>query len=180
MAGLFFGGNKMLNAKKIAVIGCSGGGKSTFSKQLAEITGIPLYNLDRIYWLPDATHLERPAFIKKQKEIMKTDCWIIDGNYGGTIQYRIRKSELIFFFDMPTEVCIEGVLKRDIKREDIACELEPDEELINDIKTYPERRRPKVLKLLKRYPDVEVITFKSHREVDGYLENLRRDYGLNV
>ena len=170
----------MFNYKKIAVIGCSGGGKTTFSKKLAEITGLPLYHLDNIYWQPDTSHLERRVFIKKQKEIMKTDSWIIDGNYGGTIQYRIRKSELVIFFDMPTEVCIEGVLKRDKKREDIACELEPNEELINYIKTYPSRRRPKVLKLLNRYPNVKVVTFNSHQEVDAYLENLRREYGLNI
>lgn len=170
----------MLNYNKIIVIGCSGGGKSTFSKQLAEITGLPLYNLDRIYWLPDATHLERSAFIKKQREIMKNSFWIIDGNYRGTIKYRIKKCELVYLFDMPPEVCLEGVLKRDKNREDIACVLEPDEELINDIKTFGEVARPKMLKLLNEHPDVKIITFKSHKEVNEYLENLRREYGLNV
>lgn len=170
----------MFNYKKVIVIGCSGGGKSTFSKQLAEITGLPLYNLDNIYWLPDTSHLERPVFIKKQKEIMKNDSWIIDGNYRGTVKYRIKNCELAYFFDMPPEVCIEGVLKRDRKREDIACELEPDEELINDIKTYSKVARPKVLSLFKKYPKVKVITFKNHKEVDKYLEELRREYGLNV
>lgn len=170
----------MFEYKKIIAIGCSGAGKSTFSKQLSEILGLPLYNLDRIYWLPDASHLERHEFIKRQKEIMKGDTWIIDGNYRKTIKYRIAKCELVFFFDMPVDVCIDGVLNRDIKREDIACELEPNEELINDIKTYPSRCRPKVLKLFDRYPNVEVVTFKSHKEVDSYLENLRRElYGLN-
>ena len=107
---------------------------------------------------------------------MKNEAWIIDGNYGGTIEHRIKNCELVYFFDMPTEVCIEGVLKRDKKREDIACELEPNEELINDIKTYPRRRRPKVLKLFKKYSNVEVITFTNHKEVDAYLDNLKRRY----
>lgn len=170
----------MLNYRKIIVIGCSGGGKSTFSKQLADITGLPLYNLDNIYWLPDASHLERPAFIKKQKQIMKGKSWIIDGNYRGTMKYRIKKCELAYFFDMPAEVCIDGVLKRDINRDDIACELEPNEELINDIKTYSKVARPKVLSLFEKYSKVKVITFKNHNEVDKYLEELRRDYGLDV
>ncbi|MCR5207828.1 MAG: adenylate kinase [Eubacterium sp.] len=169
-----------MDYKKIIVIGCSGAGKSTFSKQLAEITGLPLYNLDRVYWLPDTSHLERPDFIKKQKKIMRGDEWIIDGNYRKTIKYRIKECELCYFFDMPTEICIEGVLKRDKKREDIACELEPDEELINDIKAYPEIARPKALKLFEKYPEVRVITFKSHSEVNEYLDKLRRDYGFNV
>ena len=170
----------MLNYKKIIVIGCSGGGKSTFSKQLAEITGLPLYNLDNIYWLPDASHLERPVFIKRQKRIMKNEEWIIDGNYRGTIKHRIKKCELAYFFDMPSEICIEGVLKRDRKREDIACELEPNEELINDIKTYSKVARPKVLSLFEKNPRVKVITFKNHKEVDEYLNELRRQYGLDI
>ncbi len=166
----------MFDYKKIAVVGCSGGGKSTFSKQLSEITKLPLYNLDKIYWLPDASHLDRPEFIKRQKAIMKTESWIIDGNYRGTIKYRIKKCELLYFFDMPAEVCIEGVLNRDINREDIACELEPDEELIDDIRTYSQLVRPKMLKLFEKHPKVKVIAFKSHKEVDDYLNGLRRKY----
>lgn len=170
----------MLDYRKIIVIGCSGGGKSTFSRQLAEITGLPLYNLDNIYWLPDATHLERPVFIKKQKAIMENDCWIIDGNYRKTVKYRIKECELVYFFDMPGEVCIEGVLKRDKRREDIACELEPDEELLNDIRTYRHRVRPRMLRLFEQYAQTPVITFTSHREVNAYLDNLRREYGLDI
>ena len=180
VAGLYYFGGNMLKYKKIAVIGCSGGGKTTFSKKLAEITGLPLYHLDNIYWHPDTSHLERTAFIKKQKEIMKTDRWIIDGNYGGTMKYRIKKCELLYFFDIPTEVCIEGVLNRDRKREDIACELEPDDELLDFIKAYREHSRPKVLKLIGEYPDKKVITFTNHKEVNEYLEELRRCYGFTV
>ena len=170
----------MLDYKKIIVIGCSGAGKSTFAKQFAQIVGLPLYHLDNIYWLPDTTHLERPVFIKKQKEIMKNECWIIDGNYRKTIKYRIEKCELAFFFDIPVEICIDGVLKRDKKRSDIACELEPNEELIDDIKTYPENVRPRMLKLFQKNPHVEVITFRNHDEVNDYLKELRRQYGFDV
>ena len=46
----------MFPYKKIAVIGCPGSGKTTFSKQFATITKLPLYQLDLIYWKCDATH----------------------------------------------------------------------------------------------------------------------------
>lgn len=35
--------------KKIIVLGCSGSGKSTFSKKLSKKTGLPLYYLDMLY-----------------------------------------------------------------------------------------------------------------------------------
>jgi adenylate kinase family enzyme len=34
--------------KKVAVFGNAGGGKSTLSRRLAEVTGLPLYTLDII------------------------------------------------------------------------------------------------------------------------------------
>ncbi|MDP8932876.1 MAG: adenylate kinase, partial [Cyanobacteriota bacterium] len=36
--------------KKVAVFGNAGGGKSTLSKRLSEITGLPLYALDKIQY----------------------------------------------------------------------------------------------------------------------------------
>lgn len=33
--------------KKIIVIGCPGAGKSTFARKLRDITGLPLYYLER-------------------------------------------------------------------------------------------------------------------------------------
>ena len=165
----------MFDYKRIIVIGCSGGGKSTFSKKLAELTGLPLYHLDNIYWQPDTSHLERPEFIKRQKEIMKTERWIIDGNYGKTIKYRVKECDLAFFFDIPAEVCIEGVLSRDRNREDIACELEPNEELLDFIKNYRKKSRPKIIRLFKNHPEVRLITFVSREEADGYIEKLRRE-----
>ena len=52
--------------KKVIVIGCPGSGKSTFSKKLNTITGIPLYHLDMIYWNKDKT---------KEKSLLKN--WIL-------------------------------------------------------------------------------------------------------
>jgi dephospho-CoA kinase len=38
--------------QKVAVFGNTGGGKSTLSQQLAEITGLPLHILDKIQFQP--------------------------------------------------------------------------------------------------------------------------------
>ena len=55
---------------KVIVIGCPGGGKSTFSRALAEKTGLPLYYLDMMYWNEDKTIAQREAFRagKEKKE----------------------------------------------------------------------------------------------------------------
>lgn len=164
----------MLEYNKIAVIGCSGSGKSTFSRKLAEITGLPLYYLDMIYWREDCSHIGRLSFARKQKAIMKTDKWIIDGNFRGTIELRISSAELIYFFDLPTQVCIDGVLSRG-KRPDMPCDLPADNELIEYIKNYNVNCKPLVMRLFEKYPDKKVITFHSHKEIDLYVKKLRNE-----
>ncbi len=39
--------------RKVAVFGNAGGGKSTLSKQLSEIAGLPLYVLDKLQYQPE-------------------------------------------------------------------------------------------------------------------------------
>lgn len=160
----------MFKYKKIAVIGCSGAGKSVFSRKLAAVTGLPLYHLDLIYWREDCTHIDRTKFILKQKQIIKQDCWIIDGNFRNTLEYRIKAAELIFFFDLPTEVCLKGAMNRG-KRPDMPCILPADDELKNFIVNYNKTTKPLVLALFDKFPDKKVITFHSHQDADEYINN---------
>ena len=63
--------------KKIIVLGCSGSGKSTFSKKLHSVTGLPLIHLDNIWWKPDKSHILRDEFDDKLNNIFKKNEWII-------------------------------------------------------------------------------------------------------
>ena len=56
--------------KKIIVLGCSGSGKSTFAVQLHNITKLPLYHLDNIWWKRDRTHISRDEFDRKLDELI--------------------------------------------------------------------------------------------------------------
>ncbi|MGN1328948.1 MAG: hypothetical protein ACI4V4_04535 [Eubacterium sp.] len=167
--------------KKIIVIGCSGAGKSTFSRKLAEIVNTPLYNLDTFYWKADATHITRSELIEKQNEIFKTESWIIDGNFRNTLELRFEQAELIYFLDFPKEICIDGVKNRKI-RDEIPCVLPVNDELIGFINNFEKDVKPIILNLIKKYSDKKVITFHSRREADEYLEKLKTEklLGKNV
>lgn len=157
--------------KKIAVIGCSGAGKSVFSRKLAAATQLPLYHLDMLYWREDCTHITRKEFIKKQNEILQNDNWIIDGNYRNTLEYRINAAQLIIFFDLPTEVCLNGAMNRGA-RPDMPCVLPANDELRDFIINYNETTKPLVLSLLSKYSDKKAIVFHSHIEADNFINNL--------
>ncbi len=167
----------MFKYKKVVVIGCSGAGKSTFSRKLAKVTHLPLVYLDMLYWNADCTHITRAEFLDKQKKILLSDSWILDGNFRNTLEYRIKAADVIFFFDLPVDVCIKGVLTRG-RREDMPCDLPPDEELIAYIKNYETDCKPIVLNLFQKYPNKKVITFYSHTDADVYIDKLIREESI--
>ena len=95
--------------KKVIVIGCAGGGKSYFSRKLRDVTKLPLYHLDNIYWKEDGTTLEKAIFYGKLGKLLELDEWIIDGNYKSTMEQRMQACDTVFFLDFPTEVCLDRI-----------------------------------------------------------------------
>ena len=158
--------------KKIIVIGCSGSGKTTFAERLRDKIGLPLFYLDAIWHKPDRTHISREDFDARLGEILALDRWIIDGNYSRTLERRIEACDTVIWFDLPTEVCLEGVRERRGKpRIDMPwVETEEDPEFIELIKKYNDEQRPKVLSLLEKYRSGrEIIVFRSRREAEELL-----------
>lgn len=158
--------------KKVIVIGCPGAGKSTFSRLLSEKTGLPLYHLDLIWHKPDRTTVSREEFDRRLDELVKGDKWIIDGNYGRTLEIRIKACDTVFLFDLPTEVCLEGAMARiGKKREDMPWTEETlDPEFKEWIENFARDEMPRVYSLIETYKDKNIVIFKSHKEVDEYAE----------
>ena len=160
--------------KRIMIIGCPGSGKSTFARHLAEKTGLPLFYLDMMYWNPDRTTKPKEEFRAALRETVTLDEWIIDGNYGSTLEIRMEACDTVIFLDFPVEVCISGVEERRGKpRADMPwVETEPDLEFIDFIRKYNSESRPKVVELLEKYKEKNIIVFRSRAESDDYLRSL--------
>ena len=162
--------------KKVIVIGCPGSGKSTVSRALHNKTGIPLYHLDMMYWNADKTTVEKSVFLERLSVVLEKDEWIIDGNYGSTMELRMAACDTVIFLDYPLDVCLDGIRERRGKpRSDMPwIETEEDSEFIEFIKNYNEQQKPKVLELLKKYSDKNIIILESREQADAFLngENL--------
>lgn len=161
--------------RKIIVIGCPGSGKSMLSKELHVKTGIPLYHLDMLNWNADRTTVEKSVFLERLSNVLEKDAWIIDGNYGATMELRIQKCDTILFLDYPLDVCLDGIFRRQGKpRSDIPWE-EPEQcdgEFIEFIKNYRAQSRPQVMKLLEKYVSKNVIVFKTRDEANAFLREI--------
>lgn len=157
------------------MIGSPGAGKSTFARQLRDKTGLPLYYLDMIWHLPDRTNITQEEFDRKLMDILRTDSWIIDGNYSRTIEMRLKFCDTVFLLDYPLEVCLAGARDRvGKKREEIPwVEKELDEEFRQWIVEFPKTKLPQIYELLERYgEEKEIHVFYSREDAGKYLENI--------
>jgi adenylate kinase family enzyme len=99
--------------KKVAVFGNAGGGKSTLSKRLSQITGLPLYVLDKIQYQSGGKSLPHEDYKHVHQEILATEQWIIDG-FGciETVWLRLDEADTLVFVDLPLYVHFLWVTKR--------------------------------------------------------------------
>ena len=159
--------------KKVMIIGCAGAGKSTFARKLRDKTNLPLYYLDMIWHKPDKTNISREEFDEKLQEIIQREEWIIDGNYGRTLEVRMKACDTVFLLDYPLDVCLEGAHARIGKeREDMPWQAtEIDEEFVQWIKDFPKNEMPAVWELMEKYKhEKDIIIFKSREEAEVYLK----------
>ena len=161
--------------KKVIIIGCCGSGKSTFARQLHACTGIPLFHLDQLNWNADKTTVEKEVFLKRVQDVIQKNSWIIDGNYGSSIEMRMQACDTVFFLDYPVDICIQGIHERVGKvRADMPwVEDEVDEDLIEFVKNYEREDRPEVLNLLSKYKGKEIHLFRTRKDAKTYLELLK-------
>lgn len=156
--------------EKVIVIGCPGAGKSTFARWLHKKTGLPLYHLDMIWHKPDKTNISREEFDKALQRILTEDRWIIDGNYGRTLELRIKACDTVFLLDLPVETCLEGAKSRiGKKREDMPwVEESLDPEFEEWILRFHENELPHVYELIQKYSHKNIVIFRSREEIDTY------------
>lgn len=166
--------------ERILVIGNAGSGKSTFSKALAKKLGLPLVHLDKLYWRGDWEHLSRDEFDAVLQTELEKPRWIIDGNFNRTISHRLTYCDTVFFFDLPTRVCLWGItqrifLNRGRVREDMGgnCVERFDAQkrsLYRNVWHFNREHRKDYYDLLNR-SQAKVIVFKSRRQARRFLES---------
>ena len=79
------------------IIGSGGSGKSTLARVLGKKLEIEVFHLDTILWKPNWEPVPREKQIEIQNELIQKERWIIDGNYGGTMDIRFEAADTIIF-----------------------------------------------------------------------------------
>jgi adenylate kinase family enzyme len=166
--------------KKIALIGSGGSGKSTLASKLGGILSIEVQHLDAIFWKPGWISTPKNEQKVVQEELISHGSWIIDGNYGGTLDIRLQAADTIIFVDLSRWICIIRVLKRRFqyrnkKRTDMAegCEERVSLEFLKWVWEYPEKQKPKISEKLRRLSnEKKIIILKSPKDVRKFIANV--------
>ena len=159
---------------RIIIIGSPGSGKSTFARKLQEITDLPLFHLDRIWWNGDRTHISRPEFDEQLQTIMEKENWIIDGDYSRTYGPRFIACDTVIFLDYDEETCLKGISERiGTVRDDIPwTEQQLDPELVEQVRKWHSINRPIVYQLMEHFSDKWIILFRNRDEAETWLNQL--------
>lgn len=167
--------------RRIAIIGCGGSGKTTLAQGLGRTVGLPVHHLDRLYWKAGWTETPRTEWREIQQALCEQSAWIIDGNYGGTMDTRLAAADTIIFLDLPARSCFLGALRRYFKyRKQTRPELSRGcpERLTGDylgwIWSYRETRRPGILRKLRGLQSTKrIVILTSRGAARRFLSELR-------
>jgi adenylate kinase family enzyme len=102
--------------KRVAVFGNAGAGKSTLARQVAELTQLPLYIVDKMQFRPGGEAVPEAEYLKAHTDLLGRDEWIIDG-YGTTATAfeRFARADTLVYVDLPLFMHYWFVTKRLIK-----------------------------------------------------------------
>jgi len=166
---------------RILVIGCGGAGKSTVARRIGDTLQLPVVHLDQLYWRSGWVPTPPDEWAHLVASLCAREHWVMDGNYGGTIDARLAACDAVIFLDAPRYVCLWRVVRRAIRyrgrtRPDLAegCRERLTWEFVSWIWTYAGRRRPGILTKLAALPhDKRSIVLRSSRDVDRFLHSLQ-------
>jgi adenylate kinase family enzyme len=164
------------------VVGVSGNGKTTLSRQLAARLGVPYVELDALFHLPGWQEEDDEVFRRKVEAAIEGEGWVVDGSYSGKLgDLVLSRADTVVWLDQPLPLVIFRLTRRAIR--DIVTKRDlfngnrqtwrfaffmRDSLVSYAIKSYFRRHRlwPEVF---ARQPDLQVVRLRSPREVSRWL-----------
>jgi adenylate kinase family enzyme len=103
--------------RKIAVVGVSGNGKTTFARRLAAKLALPYTELDALNHLPGWVEASDEDFRRDVQDAMdRSDGWVLDGSYQNKLgDLILRRADTIVWLDQPLPLVLRRLITRAVK-----------------------------------------------------------------
>jgi adenylate kinase family enzyme len=106
--------------KRVVILGRGASGKSILARSLGEITGLPVIELDKVFWRAGLVATPRDQWLVLQQKLVAEDGWIMDGDLGpyDAVEVRLRAADTIILLDFSLTRCAWRALRRSRERAD--------------------------------------------------------------
>lgn len=106
------------SARRIAVYGPTGSGKTSLAAEIARRLGLAHVELDAIFWLPDWEEKPVAEFRTEVAATLAghTGGWVADGNYSQVRDVVLAEADMVVWLHLPLRVTFWRLLKRAVGR----------------------------------------------------------------
>lgn len=161
------------------IFGIPGSGKSTFSVQLSDLLNVPVFHLDRHFYIENWEARNYEEFLQIQKNIVEGDDWIIDGNNSKSFEMRFSRADIALYFCYNRCQCLWRIFKRlyfkDSRIFDRAegCSETIRPSLLRYLWGFEKRVKYSIEDLRKRYPDVVFFEIRNDSDLQAFMKSLQ-------
>lgn len=106
--------------QRIVILGRGGAGKSTAAVDLGRISGLPVIELDKLFWGEDLAPLPVDEWSRVQEEAAALPRWIMDGDLGpyDALEERLKRADTVVVLDFSAARCLYRAARRSRERLD--------------------------------------------------------------
>lgn len=162
------------------IFGIPGSGKSTFALKLSRLLNLPLFHLDKYFFISGWEERNYEEFLQIQKGFVDQDSWVIDGNSTRSFEMRFSKADTVIYFRLNRILCLWRIFKRLIhKHPHISDRAEGCTEnisfrLIKYLWGFPQRVKLSIEELRLKYPEAKFYEFKNDKQALSFLNTLKK------
>jgi adenylate kinase family enzyme len=173
-----------MDLRRVAVVGTSCAGKTTFAAALAAGLQVPHIELDALHWRPGWVPAPREAFRQAVATATSAERWVSDGNYGVVRDLVWGRATAVIWLDYPFATVLGRALYRTGRsallreelysgnRESFAKALLSRDSILWWVVTTWRRQRREYRELFEQgaFAHLEVVVLGSPREADSFLQ----------
>ncbi len=104
--------------ERIVVYGVTGSGKTTVSRRLGALLGLPVIELDSLFWEPGWTATPEDRFREKVQRVLAAapEGWVCDGNYSRVRPEVIGHADTVVWLRLPWRLTFWRLFWRTMSR----------------------------------------------------------------
>jgi nicotinamide riboside kinase len=158
---------KMKHMKRVVIVGRGASGKSTLASRLGDITGLPVTEVDKIFWQPGLVATPRQQWMEMQEQLVVGDRWIMEGDLGpyDAVEVRLRAADTVILLDFSLVRCAWRAIRRSRERADFWHWL----------LAYRYRSRPNLrLAIATHAPHAVLYVFRSPKTLARFVADVGR------